>query len=197
MDERAVPKVLHQIWLQGADAMCPEAARWTMQARRVCQTFGWTYRLWSDMDLWEAFSAYREHRGLANTFAHMSDLGRYCILYAEGGLYVDVDTEMVRLPPEGLQGAWIMDGNNAAMAAPPKHGYIGRVLARAVKPEAYDGVAPQVNLCMAELGKDVQIWEPRRWHGAWQWRYGNHLMSHMTWGSNLHLGDTFPLGAKL
>jgi mannosyltransferase OCH1-like enzyme len=203
VDARPVPKVLHQIWLQGAAALQarPDVAVLCKQAERAALADGWRYRLWSDADLL-LLPEYAESRHLANCFAHLADLGRYALLFHEGGLYVDVDTEMARMPndtgPNGpFVGAWVMDGNNAAMAGPPGHEYFRRLLREAKKPEHYVGVAHQVNLCMEWAGPDVKRWEHKWWHGGWKWRYGNHLMDHAKLGSNIPLGDTFPPGATL
>jgi len=74
---------------------------------------------------------------------------------------------------------------------------MGRLIAAASKPEAYQGILPQVNLCHTLAAKDVQIWEAKRWCGNWVHRYGNHVTNNLVWGSQLILGDTFPPGAKV
>jgi hypothetical protein len=203
VDARPVPKVLHQIWLQGADAMPPDAARWSMQAKRAAQTSGWEYRLWSDEDLL-GLGEYRSSRGLANTFAHLSDLGRYSILWHFGGMYVDVDTELVRMPTDDgplgpLVGAWRMEGNTAAVAAPAHHPFIRGVLDLVMRSDPYEGPPSQINVRMwgALIASGVNVWPAKCWQGGDRWRYGNHLGQHLAWGSMLQLGDTFPPGAKV
>jgi mannosyltransferase OCH1-like enzyme len=201
VDARPVPKVLHQIWLQGAAAMRTDIACLAKQAERAALASGWQYRLWSDADLM-LLPEYAALRSLPPTFMHLADLGRYAILWNEGGLYVDVDTEVNRMPTDGgplgpLVGAWCMEGNNAVMAAPPRHPFLARVLARAARLESYTGPATQANLVVLEAGPDMRFWPEPYWLGQWRWRYGHHLGSHLSMGSAIPLGDTFPVGAKL
>lgn len=195
-----VPRVVHQIWLQGPDRMRPEAEALAVQCMRVAKAAGWEYRMWADADLL-AFPEYAEHRDRVRRFAHLSDLGRYAILWHLGGLYLDVDIEMQTMPPP-LVGAWIQQGNNAAMAAPPGHPYIARLIASIPQADIWDGASSPynphspVNMCMLLKQGQVTEWPPEAWQGYHRRKtYGNHLSRFRAWGSQVDLGDTFPPGS--
>jgi len=99
----AIPRVLHQIWLQGESSI-PEryrAQRRSWEERNP----GWEHRFWDQASIralvasryaWflPVFDGYR--------YLHQRvDSGRYFILYEQGGVYADIDTECL-LPIEGL-----------------------------------------------------------------------------------------------
>lgn len=173
----------------------------TKQAERAALAAGWVYKLWSDADLL-TLPEYAALRSLGRTFVHLANIGRYAILNREGGLYVDADTAVARMPddagPNGpLVGAWVVEGADldAVMAAPPGHAYFRRLLDAAASPASYEH--DRMGLCAAMLGSDVHRWPARYWVGGWRWRYGNHLGQHLEMGSNIPLGDTFPPGATI
>ncbi len=93
-----VPRIIHQIWIQGAASL---PARYV----KYCGTWRsknpeWRYILWDDGSLTQLMERhhpqllyrYREYADLAAR----SDIGRYALLEALGGVYADVDTECVR-----------------------------------------------------------------------------------------------------
>jgi mannosyltransferase OCH1-like enzyme len=93
-----IPRCIHQIWIQGADAVPPRyrAAALTWKKRNP----GWTHRLWDEKSLralmlarapewWAVYSVQPEVEAKA-------DVARYALLHAIGGLYADIDTECRR-----------------------------------------------------------------------------------------------------
>ncbi len=190
---RDVPAVVHQIWLQGLDSMRPEAMALSMQCLRVARASGWLYRLWSDRDLFE-LPEYAAARALPKRFTHLANLGRAAVLWHLGGLYVDVDTEVFRLPVS-LRGAWLAGANNCAMAAPALHPYVWRLLQTLSRPEPYATAASHADLFHSLIRGDVQVWPREAWFGDGVRSFGCHLGRSFAWGSRVDLGDTFPPGA--
>ncbi|HET6486776.1 MAG TPA: glycosyltransferase [Spirochaetia bacterium] len=94
----AIPRVLHQIWLQG-EREVPERyddLRRSWKERNP----GWEHRFWDDASIralvagrypW-FLSVYDGYRYLHQRV----DSGRYFILYEQGGVYADLDTECLR-----------------------------------------------------------------------------------------------------
>jgi mannosyltransferase OCH1-like enzyme len=93
-----IPKIIHQIWIQGYRKM---PLRYRLQARTWRKhNPSWEYRLW-DEDALKALIRHRYRELLPVYEAYESvvaraDIGRYAILHAFGGLYVDTDTICVR-----------------------------------------------------------------------------------------------------
>ncbi|MFY9825023.1 MAG: glycosyltransferase [Thermoanaerobaculia bacterium] len=93
-----IPRIVHQIWIQGEGAMPRRYRRWAESWRALHPD--WEYVLWDDAALRrllgehlpELLALYERHQD----FAERSDLGRYAVLHVHGGLYVDVDTRCVR-----------------------------------------------------------------------------------------------------
>ncbi len=99
----AIPRILHQIWLQGQEAV-PEryrSLRESWMARNPC----WEHRFWDQASIRELVACrhswflpvYDGYRYLHQRV----DSGRYFILYEHGGVYADIDTECLR-PMEPL-----------------------------------------------------------------------------------------------
>jgi len=93
-----IPPIIHQIWIQGRDALPP---RYAKASERWCNmNAGWDYCLWDD----QALLAFLERSApqwlplytcQSDLYAR-SDVGRYAILQEFGGLYADMDTWCVR-----------------------------------------------------------------------------------------------------
>ena len=139
-----IPKILHQTW---RDARVPDrfaafAASWKRHHP------SWDYRLWTDADLRELVA-----RDLApfldrfDAYPHAIqrvDAGRYAVLRACGGLYVDLDFECLRPLDPLLAGRECVVGlepaehgrlhgrrrivGNALMASVPGHPFLEAVL---------------------------------------------------------------------
>ena len=90
-DRRAVPRIVHQIWL-GSRPVPDHVDRW----REFSARHGWTHRLWTETDvLSEGFESEAVFRwfgdGQWGGLQAQSDVARYEILYRYGGLYADCD----------------------------------------------------------------------------------------------------------
>jgi hypothetical protein len=95
-------KVIHFVWLQGADNLREQHPTLDAYVRTWRQFFPhWEHKIWSDADvkrlLKESFppcvaAAY----DAAPSFAVKSDIARYAIVFHEGGMYVDTDMECLR-----------------------------------------------------------------------------------------------------
>jgi mannosyltransferase OCH1-like enzyme len=93
-----IPKIIHQIWIQGHSKMPRRYLQQALTWQR--QNPSWEYHLWDEdslkalirqryAELLPVYEAYEE-------VAARADIGRYAVLHAFGGLYVDTDTICVR-----------------------------------------------------------------------------------------------------
>lgn len=184
-----VPRVVHQIWLQGPDRMRGEAGDLSDQCARVVRSKGWEYRLWSEAMLRE-FPRYAAlvPEGSLLAPAIRSNVGRCAILLAHGGLYIDIDTE-VRHLPEGMRGPWLMHDNNSVMAAPAGDAWVCAILDHMATPEGFANVEHGQVPVFQRLARahGVSIWSSGAWwaQGGQGPRYGNHLARSRRWASHV------------
>jgi mannosyltransferase OCH1-like enzyme len=184
-----VPRMVHQIWLQGGP-LPPPLDTYQAGVRDICTRASWAYRLWWETDVASLSESARAtwlcFRSLCRTPAQSSDVLRYLILHEYGGLYLDTDAELFRLP-EGLSGAWVVGTapehvplscqracvNDCCMAAPPGHPFLARLLAGlgSARYDRINGLGPQH--CGAHAGSDVSIWPAPMWQGGAK-SYGYH-----------------------
>lgn len=83
-----IPPVIHQIWL---GSPVPERYKKLME---TWQRFpGWTYKLWTDMEVKTLFLENEDLYQSARNYGERSDILRYEILQRYGGVYIDVDVE--------------------------------------------------------------------------------------------------------
>lgn len=92
----AIPKIIHQTW---KDAHVPQ--KWKSFQLKVQQLHpDWEYRLWTDEDN-EVFvkqhfpEFYTTYKGFSKNIMR-ADVIRYLIMHQIGGLYLDLDYEMLR-----------------------------------------------------------------------------------------------------
>lgn len=93
-----IPKVIHQIWIQGADVV-PTLYQQNSNTWRK-NNRDWEYRLWDEPSLLalmhekapEWLPLYKSQREVVAR----ADIGRYVLLQQYGGLYADIDTRCVR-----------------------------------------------------------------------------------------------------
>src|SRR6266540_1974793 len=109
---QAVPRVVHQVWVQGDPE--GEPAELMRKVHLTCEMEGWEYVRWRAVggaivndrnEVLEQASPLFEAMALrcANV-STQSDLMRFLILDALGGLYLDADVDLFKLP-EGMVGA--------------------------------------------------------------------------------------------
>lgn len=85
-----IPKVLHQIWIGNRE---PPLALMNEWKERAFSTPGWEYVLWSENSRkWE----FQHLMDQIKEVPGKTDIMRYEILRAFGGIYIDADTELLR-----------------------------------------------------------------------------------------------------
>jgi mannosyltransferase OCH1-like enzyme len=201
-----VPKVVHQIWVQGDPPAGSEAEQMIAKCREVAQAARWTHMLWSYVDgrVWGRSKRGSECRAevgqrsvdmmaMGRTVTNQSDILRLLVLGKMGGLYVDADVD-VRSMPGDLCGAWITAyrndphaTDNCVLACPPGHVFPWACLdwlavhPQVVREHGYIGPVAAVNV-MKERKGIVQVWPGKLWNHP-EGIYGHHLMKHKAWGS--------------
>lgn len=94
----AIPRILHQIWLQGEKAV-PERYR-ALRESWVQHHPGWQHRFWDERSIRELVACrYSWFLPVYDGYRYLHqrvDSGRYFILYEHGGVYADIDTECLR-----------------------------------------------------------------------------------------------------
>jgi len=185
---------LHQVWL-GGQPYPPILGAFMDAAQAVVnRTYGkWFYTRWCDEDLELAFDEWSELASRCCHVSQQSDVARCLILGRFGGLYLDTDVELFALP-ENLVGTWIAGTSNdpaertvngCCLACEPGAAYVRRMLdkIRSGQVDLGKHMAAGPDLCMAELGPDVNIWPAQVWHG----RRGDGvaLGHHYGWGPKI------------
>ena len=190
-----IPRIVHQIWLQG-DELPPVLGALVDGVRYRCWRDGWEHRLWTHRTADALLDGTRwgELKARCCHLSQRSNVLRYYVLCVMGGLYLDTDVELFGLPGD-LRGAWIAgtdDGrpavNPAVMASEPNHPYLQRLV------EALPGIDLGVQgsagpaLAAACLGADSpggvpEVWPRAVWHGRRNQRES--LGHHYNWGLNL------------
>ena len=123
----AIPKVFHRIWLkQDADDVIPAEFEGYWRTLQELHP-GWEFRTWDDpTDL--GWMRCKEVYDQATTHAGRSDVLRFELMYAYGGIYVDTDVEPLRafdplLEDDRPFAAWENDNLlcPTVLGAPPRH----------------------------------------------------------------------------
>lgn len=194
-----IPRILHQIWLQGPP-LPPELVALQRFTQTVAIEAGWEYRLWSMFDTLTphhlSAAARDVFRTLAPKCGYVSAQGnvlRLFVLAEYGGLYLDTDV-ILRALPEGLSGAWLprnlkanVPQSNFAIAAEVGHPFIRRAIAGLAEcnPRVHMDMGP---LLMGRcLGPDVNLWPVEAWHDLPRWPAGFDLVKG-TYGHHCALG---------
>ena len=96
-------KTIHQMHRLPEEQLPPLLKRTQATVRASCtETTGWSYKFWTDVEL-EALMI-EEYAGLLPIFkqcrtgVQRGDLGRLLVLHKFGGLYLDLDIELLRNP---------------------------------------------------------------------------------------------------
>lgn len=188
-----IPQVVHQVWL-GGGPLPPILGAFVDGVRWRTWEALWRYRLWSESDLCRKFGdRWFVLDGRCCHLSQRSNVARYLILEAYGGLYLDTDVELFALP-EGLAGAWIAGTssrpgcygvNPCVLAACPGHAYVERMLMGIERGEVDLGqhMSAGPTLAADKIGPDVNVWPADVWHG----RRGQSdaLGHHYGWGPKL------------
>jgi inositol phosphorylceramide mannosyltransferase catalytic subunit len=90
-----IPRIIHQIWIQGEKHMPEEIKKYTETCKQMNPEF--SYNMW-DLEKIEQLIKVRHGVKMLtlfkslDKFAQKADMARYCIIYAYGGIYIDADT---------------------------------------------------------------------------------------------------------
>ena len=93
----SIPKIIHQIWLQGEIDIPKKYLSKTQRIKDMHQT--WKYYFWDDVSIVDLLS---KNTIWLNTYHKLNylhqkvDYARYIILYIYGGVYIDMDVKMVK-----------------------------------------------------------------------------------------------------
>tara|TARA_R110002072_G_scaffold45565_6_gene126964 strand:+ start:18865 stop:19650 length:786 start_codon:yes stop_codon:yes gene_type:complete len=94
--DNLIPKVINQIWI-GSREPPAQIQLW----KDLSTKYGYTHRLWRESDI-DTFGLvnrkYYDEMIATNRYAGASDVARYEILNAHGGIYCDADISPVDLP---------------------------------------------------------------------------------------------------
>ena len=115
-----IPRLLHHIWLGPREMPTEWPAAWAAAHAT------WTARTWREADLEQLPMVNRElyERLLAAGCWHgAADVARLEVLYAQGGVYTDIDSR----PVKSLEGAYFMDAEVFAAYEPIQTALPGRV----------------------------------------------------------------------
>jgi mannosyltransferase OCH1-like enzyme len=90
---KKIPHILHQIWV-GPNEIPKQSKKFMKEIKALHPTF--EYRLWTNKDITkENFDNY-EYIKNTKSYAQMSDIMRYEILYKHGGIYLDSDFKIFK-----------------------------------------------------------------------------------------------------
>ena len=195
---KEVPKRVIQIWLGNPPP--PKIEKMMMVVRGVCHVAGWEYELIDDAFLggFVVAMARRGRDDFARALARCchvsqrSDVIRYWALACFGGLYLDADVDLWKLP-EGFRGAWVWKStdvscNAAVLAAPAGDPFVRRLVDGLPGVELEKDMMagpPYVTALVDSLDcPPVGLWATRAWAGA-PGAFGHHLYMRGELGSHL------------
>jgi len=104
-----IPKIIHQVWLQGAEHFQENRKNEYAQSLSIQKFFpDWEYHLWNQEEIKELID--KDYPKLTPLFinapnlSYLSDLGRFALLHKYGGMYMDTDYIILKsfehlLPP--------------------------------------------------------------------------------------------------
>jgi inositol phosphorylceramide mannosyltransferase catalytic subunit len=90
-------KIVHQIWLQGVENI-PESYRRGLESINK-YTPNWIHKIWDEIDILNLLRQYPEYLHVYYKLAYLHqkvDFSRYVILYVYGGIYIDMDVELIK-----------------------------------------------------------------------------------------------------
>ncbi len=93
----SIPKIIHQIWMQGEDNI-PEKYNKNIESIKSIHK-NWEYILWDEIKILKLISSNKEWLDLYYKFVYLHqkiDFAKYIILYTFGGIYVDIDVELIK-----------------------------------------------------------------------------------------------------
>ena len=99
MNKSKIPKIIHQIWI-GTSKMPDWCKKLTDETREIHEKLGWEYKFWGN----EVLDLYKDDKFLTNylkdpelyKWAFINDRIRVLLLRDYGGVYIDVDCEIIK-----------------------------------------------------------------------------------------------------
>lgn len=154
------------------------------QVEKVCSEAGWEYRRWTAEDVrglpGEAGKLFRDLSPKCDTISQQSNLARYLILREVGGLYLDTDVELNKLPLM-IEGAWVAGSTSifqvcsCILACPAHHSWIERVVGLLTKVDLSVRGSAGSKLIAESLADDVSVWSRSCWgRNAQRSEFGAH-----------------------
>jgi mannosyltransferase OCH1-like enzyme len=172
-----VPKKVHQIWLQGG-SLPDHIVAFVTGTQEICKLAGWEYNLWtaarnglSDASL----ALFKKLSAECCCVSQQSNVLRYMILRDIGGLYIDTDVEVFRLPGE-LEGPWIVSlaskkkNSSYACASPQGDSWIKNIVSQCTIIDLKQHASAGHILMTANSGT-ANVWPIGTWQ-RWQRRGG-------------------------
>ena len=92
-----IPKIIHQIWMQGEKNIPNKYNNNIKTVKYNHKT--WEYILWDEIKILELISSKKEWLDIYYKFTYLHqkiDFAKYVILFIFGGIYVDIDVEIVK-----------------------------------------------------------------------------------------------------
>ena len=88
-----IPKIIHQIWV-GPNPLPEKSINFIKRIKELHPTF--EYRLWTDKDLTSHNFINIDYINKTQSYAQKADIMRLEILYNYGGIYLDIDMEVLK-----------------------------------------------------------------------------------------------------
>lgn len=97
-----IPKLIHQIWIQGKDHLEENYPKKYNLTKSIENIFSkeWKHKIWSEKEILNLIYTYyplllKIYKNAPN-FSAKADIGRYVIMSIYGGLYLDIDFEVIK-----------------------------------------------------------------------------------------------------
>ena len=90
--KESIPKIIHQIWLQGKDQIPPKMEERRQTVLKINPE--WEYILWDERSILELLYSNKDWLKTYYKFDYLHqkvDYAKYIILYMYGGIYIDMD----------------------------------------------------------------------------------------------------------
>jgi mannosyltransferase OCH1-like enzyme len=102
---KSIPKIVHQIYWNFKKVGDPMPKSWALSSekcRELYEQAGWEYRLWGKGDAYKLINdnfPWLRKKWMLSSNIEKVDILRYAIMYVYGGMYLDLDTECLKLYP--------------------------------------------------------------------------------------------------
>lgn len=92
-----IPKIIHQIWLQGENNISESNKIKINQIKKINQD--WNYMLWDEINIINLIKNNKEYLAKYYKFIYLHqkvDFAKFIILQKYGGIYIDIDCEVIK-----------------------------------------------------------------------------------------------------